>query len=291
MKNRALWITIFLIPTIIVFLLIFAIPVITVIYTSFFEYKGFSGKMTFIGLGNYIEAFKNDSSFRKALSNTVIWIFLQSTIHVSIGTILALILYRKPRGWKFIRTSFMIPNIISASALAMIFLNVFNPQYGIINSILKAIGLENLAKNWYFDFSTAFPTVTISWLIYAGLITILVLAEIMSIPDSIFEAAKIDGATDMQINFYITLPMLRNILGTSVIVSATSMLKEFELIFLTTKGGPADLTLNLPLYLYKTALIENNFGYANMMGTTLILMGIISILIINKFFRLGKTDV
>ena len=247
--------------------------------------------MTFIGLGNYIEAFKNDSSFRKALSNTVIWIFLQSTIHVSIGTILALILYRKPRGWKFIRTSFMIPNIISASALAMIFLNVFNPQYGIINSILKAIGLENLAKNWYFDFSTAFPTVTISWLIYAGLITILVLAEIMSIPDSIFEAAKIDGASDMQINFFITLPMLRNILGTCVIVSATSMLKEFELIFLTTKGGPADLTLNLPLYLYKTALIENNFGYANMMGTTLILMGIISILIINKFFRLGKTDV
>jgi len=244
--------------------------------------------MRFIGIANYIEAFKNDDSFRKALSNTGIWILLQSTLHVAIGTVLALILAQKPKGWKFIRTSYMIPNIISASALAMIFLNVFNPQFGIVNSILRGLGLEG--KNWYFDFSTAFPTVTITWLIYAGLITILVLAEILSIPESIFEAAKIDGATDMQINLHIVLPMLRNILGTCVIVSATSMLKEFELIFLTTKGGPADLTLNLPLYLYKTALIENNFGYANMMGTTLIIMGIFSILLINKLFQLGKSD-
>jgi len=291
MKNKALWIAVFLLPTIIIFLIVFAIPVITVVYTSFFKWKGFSGNMSFVGLNNYIEAFKNDSTFRKALSNTVVWILLQSTIHVGIGTLLALILSKKPRGWKFIRTSYMIPNIISASALAMIFLNVFNPQFGIVNSVIQALGFENFAKNWYFDFSTAFPTVTISWLVYAGLITILVLAEIMSIPESIFEAAKIDGASEMQINLFITLPMLRNILGTCVIVSATSMLKEFELIYLTTKGGPVDLTLNLPLYLYKTALIENNFGYANMMGTTLIIMGIISILLINKIFRLGKSDV
>ena len=69
------------------------------------------------------------------------------------------------------------------------------------------------------------------------------------------------------------------------------MLKEFELIFLTTKGGPGDLTLNLPLYLYKTALIENNFGYANAIGTILIFMGIITIVIINKLFKVGQSDV
>lgn len=291
LKRRTLWITIFLLPTSLLFLCIYGIPVVTVIYTSFFKWKGFSGHMNFIGLTNYIEAFKNDATFKKAISNTFIWMILQTTIHVTIGTTLAMILGRKPRGWKFIRASYMIPNIISASALAVIFLNIFNPQYGIINSVLKNIGLSSFTRNWFFDSRTAFNTVTITWLIFAGLITILVLSEIMAIPETIIEASKIDGASDMQINFYITLPLLRNIIGTCVILSATSMLKEFELIFLTTKGGPVDLTLNLPLYLYKTALIENNFGYANTIGTILIALGIISILLISKAFKLGQTDI
>lgn len=291
MKNKTLWIAMFLLPTIILFLLIFAIPVVTVISTSFFKWKGFSGEMNFIGFKNYIEVFKNDSTFRSALSNTFVWIILQTTIHVSIGTILALILAKKPFGWKFVRTSYMIPNIISASALGMILLNVFNPQYGIVNSIIRAIGFKDFSRNWFFDFDTAFGTVTISWLLFAGLITILILAEIKSIPKSLFESAMIDGATDIQTSIYITLPMIRNILGTCVIISATSMLKEFELIYLTTKGGPADLTINLPLYLYKTALIENNFGYANTIGTILITLGIISIILISRIFRMGKADV
>lgn len=291
MKKKTFWITLFLLPTTIIFLLIYAIPVFTVIYTSFFEWRGFSGNMKFIGFQNYIEAFTKDSSFRTAVSNTFTWIALQSTIHVGIGTLLALILARKPFGWKFIRATYMFPNIISASALAIMFLNIFNPQFGIINSVIRVLGFKDFYHNWHFDFSTAFPTVTVSWLLYSGLITILILAEIMSIDESIYEAARIDGASDWQINLMIVLPMLRNIIGTCVIIAATSMLKEFELIYLTTRGGPADLTLNLPLYLYRTALIENNFGYANMIGTNLIIMGIISIILISKVFKLGKSDV
>lgn len=291
MNKKGFWIALFLMPALVIFLLIYAVPVFTVLFTSFFDYRGFSGRMTFIGLTNYIQLFTSDSSFKKALGNTLIWILLQSTVHVAIGTILALILAKKRFGWKFVRTSYMIPNIISASALGVIFLNVFNPTYGIVNSIIKMFGNKNVNTNWFFDYNTAFFTVTITWLIYAGLITILVLAEIMSIPESVFEAAKIDGASDFKINIYIILPMLRNVLATCVILAATSMLKEFELIFLTTKGGPADLTLNLPLYLYKTALIENNFGYANTIGTVLIIMGIITIALVTKLFKFGESDV
>jgi raffinose/stachyose/melibiose transport system permease protein len=291
MKKKGIWIAIFILPTFVIFLLIYAIPTITVISTSFFNWRGFSGNMQFVGLANYIEAFSKDSSFHKALSNTLLWILLQSTVHVALGTTVALMLAKKPFIWKLARTSYMIPNIISASALAMIFLNVFNPNFGIVNSVIRALGYKDFSLNWYYDFNTAFATVTISWLLYAGLVTILVLAEIMSIPETVLEAARIDGATDYQIDTQIILPMLRNIIGTCVIVSATSMLKEFELIFLTTKGGPADLTLNLPLYLYKTALIENNFGYANMIGTVLIIMGVISIVLISRLFKLGNSDV
>ena len=94
----------------------------------------------------------------------------------------------------------------------------------------------------------------------------------------------------MQINFRIRLPLIRTVLGTSVILAATSMLREFELIYLTTNGGPGDMTLNLPLYLYKTSMTDNNYGYANMMGVVLIVAGIVTVYAINKIFRMNEAD-
>lgn len=104
------------------------------------------------------------------------------------------------------------------------------------------------------------------------------------------EAARIDGATEMQINLQIRLPLIRPVLGTSVILAATSMLREFELIYSTTNGGPGDLTLNLPLYLYKTSMTDNNYGYANMMGVVLIVAGIVAVQAINKLFCMNESD-
>lgn len=291
MRQNKLWIAVFLLPTIILFLLVFGIPLVTVVYTSFFEWKSFSKAMHFIGLSNYISLLTSDKSFLTAFINTMLWIFLQCTVHIAIGTTIAIILSKKPMGWKFVRTAYMVPNIISAAALGMIFLNIFNPQFGVVNSIVRVFGAEGFSQNWYFDTKTAFMTVTSSWLLFAAIITILVMAEIMSIPQSIYESAKVDGASGLQTDLYITLPMLRNILGTCMVIAATSMLKEFELIYLTTRGGPGDATLNLPLYLYKTALIANNYGYANSIGTILIILGIISIILISRLFKLGHSDV
>lgn len=288
-KGRNFWIALFLLPTLLIFLVIFAIPVVTVVSTSLCDWRGFNGAKIFVGLKNYINAFK-DRSFLTGLRHTVIWIVLQGTIHVAFGTIVALLLADKPRGWKFIRTSYMIPNMISGSAFAIILVNIFNPQIGLVNSVIRKIGFEDFSHNWYFNPMTAFSTVTFTWLLFAGLITILVLAEIMSIPKTLYESADIEGATKFQQKLYITLPLLRNVLGTCSIIAATSMLKEFELVYLTTRGGPGDRTLSLPLYLYKTAFIENDYGYANMMGTVLIICGLICIFIINKLFKLGNSD-
>jgi len=260
-----------------------------VFVTSFFEWKS-GGVFHFVGLRNYIEAFVNDTRMHQALKNTGIWALLQSTVHVGIGTITAFILSRKIKGWKIFRTIFMIPNVISAAALGVIFLNVFNPKYGLLNSMISTITGNEFSKNWYFDQNSAFLTVTWSWLLYAGLVMILILAGVMSVPDEVMEAAKIDGASGLQIDFKIRLPLVRSILGTCVIISATSMLREFELIYLTTNGGPGDTTLNLPLYLYKTSLTDNNYGYANMMGVLLIILGIFAVFAINKLFRMSESD-
>jgi raffinose/stachyose/melibiose transport system permease protein len=276
-------------PLIIFFAVFLLTPVFIVFGTSFFEWKGFAGNITFIGLDNYIAAMK-DSEFIVSFKNTIIWIFLQSTVHVVIGVSFAIIISRKFKGWKIMRASFMIPNMISASALGFIFLMIFNGQIGLINSILQALHLEKFAHNWFFEPQTAFFSVTATWLFFAGLIMLLVLTEIGTIPSSLYEAADLDGASQWQKDIFITLPQLRNVIGTCLILAATSKLKEFELIYLTTKGGPGTDTMNLPLYLYNTSITQNNFGYSNMIGTVLIAMGLILIYIITKVFRIGSDE-
>ncbi len=289
MKKNKLWLYLFSAPLILFFAVFLLAPVFIVFGTSFFEWKGFAGNITFIGLDNYFAALK-DPEFIVSFKNTIIWIFLQSTVHVIIGVSFAIIISRKFKGWKIMRASFMIPNMISASALGFIFLMIFNGQIGLINSVMQALHLEKFAHNWFFEPQTAFWSVTATWLFFAGLIMLLVLTEIGTIPSSLYEAADLDGASQWQKDIYITLPQLRNVIGTCLILAATSKLKEFELIYLTTKGGPGTDTMNLPLYLYNTSITQNNFGYSNMIGTVLIAMGLILIYIITKVFRIGSDE-
>ncbi|MBR6667717.1 MAG: sugar ABC transporter permease [Clostridia bacterium] len=289
MKVKRWKLAAFLLPCLLLFALIYLIPLGMVFGSSFFEWKA-GGVFNFVGLDNYINAFTNDPRMITALKNTVIWVLMQSTIHVGIGTVIAFMLARKMRGWKVMRTIYMFPNVVSAAALGVIFLNVFNPKYGLINSFISQITGNDFVKNWFFDQNSAFITVTWSWLLYTGMIIIIVLAALLAIPEDVLEAARIDGATEMQLNLQVKLPLIRTTLGTCVIVAATSMLREFELIYLTTQGGPGDLTINLPLYLYKTSMTDNNYGYANMMGVVLIVAGVVTVYSINKLFRMNESD-
>lgn len=206
------------------------------------------------------------------------------------GTLLALILYKKVRGWKFVRTVYMIPNIISNAAMGMIFLNIFNPSYGVLNSILKSVGLGHLAKNWLMDSATAFPAVTLVWFLFAGYTTTLVLSSALSVDESLIEAAKIDGASPVQTDLFVMLPLLRKMIGTTMVMAATYMLQMFDLIYITTGGGPGKATTNLPLLLYGAYKGENNYGYANTIGVVIVLMGIAVMAIINKVMKVNDDE-
>jgi raffinose/stachyose/melibiose transport system permease protein len=287
-KKRGLAIFLFLLPSILLFLLVFAWPVILMAGSSFTDWR-LASTAKFIGLGNYIDA-TTDRTLIKAFTNTLIWVLLQSSVHVAIGVTFALILSRKPFFWKFARTVYMVPNIISAIAIGMLFLCIFNPKFGVVNETIRNIGFAGFEKNWFFDYTTAFFTVTLTWLPFAAVVTLLTLAEIAAIPESILEAASIDGASVFQTNLYIILPNLKNIIGTSAIVAATSMLKNFDLIMVTTNGAPGNLTLNLPLLVYQTAMLENNYGYANTIGMIITLMGIFFIIVLTRAFNLGKSE-
>lgn len=290
MKHRHQgWIALFLTPTCIVFLLIFAIPLVMVFVTSLFDYRLLPSKFEFIGLGNFIKLFTQDKRFWKIFTNTIVWILIHCVLHVGMGTLLAFILYKKPRGWKFVRVTYMIPNIISQSAIAMIFLNIFNPQYGVLNSILGALGLQQFQHNWLFEASTAFPSVTMTWFLYAGYTTTLVLAQCLSTDQSIIEAAKVDGANSLQIDLLVMFPMVKRMVGTTVIMAATYMLQLFSMIYITTGGGPGVTTTNLPLYLYST-MKANNYGYANAIGVIIIALGFITMTLINHIFKMHEDE-
>ena len=289
MRHKNWWIALFLAPTVFLFLLIYVLPLGAVFVTSLFDYRLTTAHAAFVGLDNY-RSLLHTPSFRQALWNTLLWVLLQSTVHVGLGVLLAVILFRRPKGWRFLRTAYMVPSIISNAALGLIFLHLFNPKFGLVNGILNKLGLGALARNWLVDSDTAFPAVTLIWIFFAGYTTTLVLAEAESIDPSILEAAKLDGASDRQVDWFVLLPLLRRTIGVSMILSAAYMLQMFDILYLTTNGGPGRETTNLALLLYGIYQSENNYGYANTVGVCIVLLGLVFMTVIARALRIHSEE-
>lgn len=286
-KNKKIWIFLFTIPCMILFALVYAAPIITVFYTSLCDYTAFNSP-AFQGIKNFITIF-SDSDFICSIRNTLLWVVLQSTIHVGVGLAMALVLRRKPKGWKFARTAYMIPNIIPTAATGVMFTLLLNPMFGIVKPIMDFLGIDYaMVPNLFGNSRYAFWTVTATWILYSGFNTIIFLAEMGAVSKEIYEAAAIDGATPWQADRYITLPLMRNVCGTCVTLASVAMVSQFDIIYMTTKGGPGTSTLNLPIYLYKTATLENNYGKANAVGVVQIIIGITLVILIKGLFREKK---
>ena len=286
-KNKKIWIFLFTIPCMILFALVYAAPIITVFYTSLCDYTAFNSP-AFQGIKNFITIF-SDSDFICSIRNTLLWVVLQSTIHVGVGLAMALVLRRKPKGWKFARTAYMIPNIIPTAATGVMFTLLLNPMFGIVKPIMDFLGIDYaMVPNLFGNSRYAFWTVTATWIFYSGFNTIIFLAEMGAVSKEIYEAAAIDGTTPWQADRYITLPLMRNVCGTCVTLASVAMVSQFDIIYMTTKGGPGTSTLNLPIYLYKAATLENNYGKANAVGVVQIIIGITLVILIKGLFREKK---
>lgn len=286
-KNK-IWIAVFLIPTLVMFMLVYLGPMVLALVSSFTKWDGMQS-MRFIGLDNYVKIFK-DPVFHASLWHTLFWAFLAVAVHVPFGVLVALVLKRKRKGWRFTRSVFMLPNIISRSALALMFVFIYKPDVGILNMLLKNVGLERFTRNWLVDSNTALLSVTNIWLWYAAVITLIVLSELSSISSEIEEAARIDGATARQVDWYIYLPLLRRAVGTGAIVAVTSVFKEFESIYMTTNGGPGDSSMTISVMMVNKIIQSNQYGYANTLGILLLVLGIIVMLFCNKLFRMDSAD-
>ena len=287
-KFNRIWILIFLAPAVIMFILVYLGPLVLVTVSSFARWNGLE-PMKFIGVKNYLEIFKSDE-FRAAFFNTLKWGLLAAFVHTPFGILVALALARKPRLWRFTRAAFMAPNIIGWTALSILFLFIYMPKVGILNGVIHSLGFTNFDNNWLYNPSTAFLSVSCIWLFYAAVITLITLSEIMAISPSLSESARIDGASDFQIDIYIRLPLIRPIIGTGIIIAVTAIFKQFEIVFLTTGGGPGNTTMNISVMMVNRLFNSMEYGYSNALAVILLLMGMFFILVFQYLFRIGKSS-
>ncbi len=281
-QQNALGIILFLIPILLLYFLFFLYPLAFVGYVSFMEWNGISD-MVPVGIQNYSNLFM-DETFRTGIRNNFIWAIAQGFVQVGLAMFIALILARTPRGWKFLRTAYFLPNVISKIAIAMMWMAIFNPEYGALNYLLNMIGLESWTHNWLGEIDTALWSIIFHEIIYIGYFMIIILASAMSIPQTLYEAADIDGASRLQQELHITIPMIKPMLFTAASLAMAFGLRHFESTFLMTDGGPANTTTVMGIYLYhKWKALD--FGQANATGAVLIILGVVLMSAIQWFVR------
>jgi raffinose/stachyose/melibiose transport system permease protein len=196
---------------------------------------------------------------------------------VGIGTILAAILDRGlPTGSTFFRTIIFMPMVVSAVAVALIWLIILDPNIGILNAIVKSIGLTPPLRGWLGD-----PNISI-WMVlvvaawqYTGFMMVLILAGLQGIPKEHYEAAEIDGAVGLSAFWFITLPSIRNVLLVAVLITTIGGFKVFDFVFVLTQGGPANATQVLGTYIYLQAFNLTNMGYANAISVVLLVIAVV----------------
>lgn len=286
----------FLMPAVLIWAVIYAYPLFNIFFTSFtkWNYKNFLAP-EFLGwenlFDNYIKLFTVDRNFQVALVNSLKWVVLTMCVQMPFTVIVALVLSKKPLGWKFTRNVFIIPNIISTAAIGLIFLNIYSPSRGIITEICNMIwpgsDVSVLANP-----KLAFWGVTFSFILFGGSSCLLLLTQIFSIDPAIYEAAKVDGANEKQLDWMIRLPLMRPMIGTVSVMAANYGLLLYNEIALISQGGPDNATYSLSYYVYKTGLgsTKLNFARANAAGVIQIVLGLVLVGLINKAFRTDEAD-
>ena len=274
-------------PAIIVMVIFFILPIIYVLVVSCLKWNGISAP-TFRAFKNFALLFK-DKAFSRSVMNNVIWALVAGFIQVPLAMVMAIILSRKPRGWKFFRTVYFFPQVISGIALATLWRAIYNAEHGMLNGMLSAVGLDRLATDWLGNSSTAFPAVLIYWVFYVGYYMVIMMADITTIDTSYYEAATIDGATDFQQAIHITIPLIKKTsLLTCVTLASVMGLRQFEQVYMLTNGGPNHRTSTMVLYMYER-LQSESYGLASATAVILIVVGVIFIVCIRRLFN-GRSE-
>jgi raffinose/stachyose/melibiose transport system permease protein len=283
-QGMGLSIALSILPGTLLFSIFILIPLGVLIVTSFAQWS--VAGLQFTGIDNY-QRLVEDGVFWKAFTNTVLYAAAGVFIQIPLGVAVGMILAQELRGWRIFRTVLFAPVVISGAAFALIFANVYNARYGLLNWLLDLLGFGG--HDWLYNVHTALPAVAGTYAFNIGFFMILVMTEVTAIPLDILEAAEVDGATRWQQQTRVVLPLLRHVIGTCVLLSLLATLAFFDIVYILTSGGPGDATVSLTLYAFRQ-YVSDQWGYANAIGVFVVLTGFLLILAMRRIFRLGERD-
>ena len=279
----------FLLPALFLFVAVLIAPIVMSAFYSFHNWNGLK-EPVYIGFQNYVELFTSNSiNFMRALKNALLLALFSTVIQLPFALWLALKLAKGIRGERFFLSVFFLPVLISTVVIGQLWLKIYNPEYGVLNLALKAVGLESWCQIWLGDRNTALGAafVPLLWQ-YVGYHMLLMYAGIKSVPPELREAGMLDGCTDGQLNRYIVIPYIKPIMRISVIFAVTGSLKSFDLIYVLTNGGPVHATEVPSTLMINLLFLRNRYGMGSTIAVMLIILCFVFALIINMIFRKEK---
>ena len=260
------------------------IPILYNIYISLFDTNLLTpGK--FVGLKNYARLLK-DTTFLRALRNNIFLVIGSLAAHMGLGLFFANAIFQKVKGSKFFQSVFFLPSVICGVAVGLIWTFVYHGNYGLLNAFLKLIGQGDLQQVWLSNKNLALICiiVVVMWQ-WVGFHVVIQLAAMRNIPQELYEAAQLDGASEWQQFKNITVPLIRPILKVDAVLIITGALKYYDLVAVMTNGGPNHATEVMSTYMYYEAFNVLKFGYSSAIGVVLLILCMSAVMLTNKVFK------
>ncbi|MBS6641982.1 MAG: sugar ABC transporter permease [Clostridiaceae bacterium] len=286
-KKRNMEALAFVIPSVLILGLFVYFPLIKNIVYSFQSFTLSSTVKEWVGLENYRHLF-SDKIILTCLKNNILYALISIVIQVGFGLVLAAVLEDVAfhRFAPVLRSIYFIPTVISMTVVCLLFEFVYNPQMGLLNSFLQAVGLDDLTRIWLGSKKTAmYAIIAVSQWQSTGYVTMLFIVAIQKIPRDLYEAAEVDGAGKIKRFFYITVPQVKQMFFVTMILTVVGAFTVFNEPYILTGGGPGTATMVLSLHMYQTGFVKNNMGYASTIA--MLIFVITAVLSSVQFFSYG----
>lgn len=255
-------------PAFVVYAAFLLYPLGRAVQLSFYDWDGLSLGV-FVGVDNYV-SLATDPALRASFGHALVLMVFYAAIPLVVGLLIAAILNRaKVRGLGFFRTVFFVPQVIALVVAATAWRSIY-AMNGPLNAVLRAVGLESVARDWLGDYTFALPAIGVigTW-IEIGLVTVLMLAGMGRVSRDLYEAARLDGAGAVREFFAVTLPSVRGEIAVALTLTIVAALKTFDLVYMTTGGGPGNTTTVPSYQVYRQAFLVKEVGLASAIGVTL----------------------
>ena len=272
----------FVLPALVLFSVVVTYPVAQTLLKGFYRWDGI-GTPVFTGITNFVRLFKNPD-FITALVNGGICVLVLAVYQIGVGSVLALtLLDRRLRLRTAFKVAYFIPVVLSITVVCQLWIAIYNYDHGLLNALFKSFGMS-YRQTFLVDRHTSILAVTFvnAWQ-YVGIHLVFVYAAAQTIPEHLFEAARMDGAPPWKMHYYITLPLLAQTYKFCLTLAVTGGLQIFGHVFIMTNGGPGTSTYTLTLLMYKLAFLTNQFGYGSSVAAFLIVECLAATILINRF--------